>query len=345
MEATDSVRAMRKEDLKIKCTRFDAFICYKRNSGEDFAEHLKKGLEELGVHAFLDIRDIPEKFRGTQEWIDTRDRAVTESKTFLLIITPGFDKSPEIRKELSLARKYEDKEFLYFRHKDLTPNLRIMLDDEELDMAKQQQVPFDTKHELLRKAHSILIEGQKAATTLDGRIENSTGRKLQDTISNFAAFYDTVYGARKVQKVYPRLFTAEEMNSPGKADKICRVLETYVGNKAQFRQALQTIINLHRDYSLSRIGALRDIIVDLGFTIGDDLSLSNVRKIRTHQSTREIVRKYHEAVMNNNTNEPLPFKACPECGSKKLERGTMMIQGEPFFTIKCTECGWSGGTK
>lgn len=277
MEAKNSVRAMRKATLKIRYTGFDVFICYKRNSGEDFAEHLKKGLEELGVHAFLDTKDIPNKFKGTQKWTDARDRTVIESKTFLLIITPGFDKSSEIKKELSLARKCENKEFVYFRHKDLTPNLKIILDNEELDMAEQQQVPFDTKHELLRKAHSILIEGQKAPITLDRRMENSTYRKLQNAISNFAAFYDTVYGSRKVQKVYPRLFTAEEMNSPGKADKICRILETYMGNKVQLKQALQTIINLHRDYSLSKIDALRDILIDLGFTVGDDLSLARAQ--------------------------------------------------------------------
>jgi len=336
---------MRKRASKVKYKPFDAFICYKRNSGEDFAEHLKRGLEELGVHTFLDTKDIPGKFKGTQKWIDMRDKAVVESKVLLLVITPGFDKSLEIRKELSLARKDEEKEFVYFRHKDLAPNLKIVLVNEELDLAKQQQVPFDTKHELLRKAHSILIEGQGVPTTLNRRIDNSTDKKSKNAISNFAAFYDTVFGARKVQKVYPRLFTAEEVNSPGKADKICRVLETYVGNKAQFKQALQTIINLHRDYSLSKIDALRDIINDLGFTISDDLSLGNARKFRTHESTREIVRKYHAAIISNNANDPLPFKACPECGGKKLERSTMIIQGEPFFTIKCTECGWSEGTE
>ncbi len=137
---------------------FDAFICYKRNSGEDFAEHLKAGLEEIGIRTFLDIKDIPEKFRGTEEWAAARDKALIESKTFLLIITAGFDLSVEIKNELSLARKHTNKEFVYFRYKDLLPYLKIILDDNELDLGKQQQITFDTKHDLLRKAITVLKE-------------------------------------------------------------------------------------------------------------------------------------------------------------------------------------------
>jgi len=256
---------------------FDVFICYKRLSAQDFAETLKKSLEEFGVRAFLDIKDIPERFKGTEEWTKARDKAVIESKIFVLIITAGFNLSPEIKKELSLARKYADKEFVYFRHKSLKPNLKIVIDSEELDIGKQNQVSFSTENDLVRKAHSILIEGADIST-VSNEPDKAPDKKVLDAISNFAAFYGTVPGIKKVQKLYPKLFTAEEMNSPGKVDKICRVLETYIGNKAQFKQALQTIVNLHRGYSLKNIGALRDIMTDLGFIIGDDLSLFDAEK-------------------------------------------------------------------
>lgn len=140
---------------------FDVFICYRRDSGEDFAEHLKMGLERFHMHTFLDTKDIPQKFKGTEEWTKIRNNAVVNSRFFLLIVTPGFDSSPEIKKELSLARKQAGKEFVYFRHKDLRPNLQIVLDNEELDLGKQQQIPFDTKQDLLRKAHNVLIDHQK----------------------------------------------------------------------------------------------------------------------------------------------------------------------------------------
>jgi hypothetical protein len=78
----------------------------------------------------------------------------------VLIITAGFNLSPALKKELSLARKSTDKEFVYFRDKSLKPNLKIVLDNEELDLGKQQQISFDTKYDLVRKAHSIIVEAR-----------------------------------------------------------------------------------------------------------------------------------------------------------------------------------------
>jgi len=253
------------------------FICYKRLSAQDFAETLKKSLEESGVHAFLDTKDIPNKFRGTEEWTKARDKAVIESKTFVFIITAGFDLSPEIKKELSLARKYANKEFVYFRHESLPPNLKIVLDTEELDLGKQNQVSFITTNDLVRKAYNILIDGQDVST-LSNEFRKTHNKKIIAAISNFVAFYGTEFGSKKVWKVYPKLFKREETKSIGKADQIWRVLETYVGNKAQFKQALQRIINLHKEYSLKNISALREIITDLGFIVGDDLSLGGAEK-------------------------------------------------------------------
>jgi hypothetical protein len=139
---------------------YQAFICYKRNTAEDFATHLKKGLEEAGIPAFLDITDIPEKFAGTQEWATTRDNAINESKYFIFIITQSFDISTEIKKELTMARRSNDKQFIYFRHADLSSYLTIDLDGQVLDLGKQQQVIFNTKHELLRNAITVIKEGK-----------------------------------------------------------------------------------------------------------------------------------------------------------------------------------------
>jgi len=147
---------------------FEAFICYKRNSGEDFAEHLKTGLEELGIHTFLDLKDIPEKFKGTDDWTSTRDKALVESQNIILVITVGFELSAEIKKELSLARKFLDKKFVYFRHCDLYPYLKITLENEELDLGKQQQIAFTSKYDLLRKAVTVLKD-HKIPTTANDR--------------------------------------------------------------------------------------------------------------------------------------------------------------------------------
>jgi hypothetical protein len=137
---------------------FDIFICHKKSSGKDFAEHLKAGLEELGYHAFLDSKDIPKMTDGKEEWIEIRDQALRESKTFILIITPGFDLSQEVKNELTLARAVGNKSFLYFRHRDLGRKIIVDLENEKVDLGRQEQVSFETKEELLRLAHGILLK-------------------------------------------------------------------------------------------------------------------------------------------------------------------------------------------
>jgi len=134
------------------------FICHKKSSGKDFADHLKAGLEELGYHSFLDSKDIPKMVDGIEEWAKIRDQALKESKTFILIITPGFDLSSEVRNELKLARQVSNKKFIYFRHRDLARKIVVDLDYEKLDLGRQEQVSFETKEELLRLAHGILIK-------------------------------------------------------------------------------------------------------------------------------------------------------------------------------------------
>lgn len=298
---------------------WDVFICYKRISGEDLAEAVKKILEECHVHAFLDTKDIPAKFKGTVQWFDARDNAVLKCKFFVLILTAGFDSSAEIKKELTLARSIPDKLFTYFRHKDLSPSLKIALENEVLDISKQQQYSFGTLNDLVRTAHKILVTDAQphtnipaqmlptastaSATATDAKspvteMGNSQIVSTIGAISNFAAFYDQVFGSRKIQKVYPKLFTTEEMTSPGKASKICRVLDTFMNDKGQFKQALQTIINLHTAYSKANIAALRDIVDGFGFKVSDDLLLIEKEKFAEKQDTKEIVQKYNKAIFD-----------------------------------------------
>jgi predicted ATPase len=137
---------------------FNVFLCYKKSSAKDFADHLKSGLEELGLHTFLDSKDIPVIVDGQIEWAKIRDKALQESKIFILIMTPGFDLSSEVQKELNLARKQGDKEFVYFRHRNMGRKIMVQLENQVLDIGKQEQVSFETKEELLRLAHNILFK-------------------------------------------------------------------------------------------------------------------------------------------------------------------------------------------
>lgn len=123
---------------------------------KDFADHLKFGLEELGLHTFLDTKDIPQAIGGEEQWAHARDKALLESNIFILIMTPRFHMSAEVTKELTLARKQGNKTFIYFRHSSMDVNIIVNLGNEVLDISKQEQVAFETKEELVRLAHDIL---------------------------------------------------------------------------------------------------------------------------------------------------------------------------------------------
>lgn len=51
--------------------------------------------------------------------------------------------------------------------------------------------------------------------------------------------------------------------------------------------------------------------------------------------------------INSNSKEPLPYKACPKCGSEQIKKSQWYSHSdvEIWFTIKCKECGWSESTQ
>ena len=138
---------------------FEVFLCYKKNSGKDYADHLKSGLEERGLHTFEDCKDISLTVDSEEGWACDRDKALEESKYFILIMTPGFNLSSEVVKEITMARKQANKTYVYFRHRSMGRNIVINLGNEILDIGKLKQVSFENKEELLRLAHNILLKG------------------------------------------------------------------------------------------------------------------------------------------------------------------------------------------
>ena len=151
--ATQPQKAATKEAAK----PFIVFLCYKKSSGKDYADHLKTGLEEVGLHTFEDCKDIPLTVTTEEGWARIRDQALTESKYFVLVMTPGFDLSSEVVKELAMARKQADKTFVFFRHRSMGRRIAVDLGGGEvLDITQLEQVSFESKEELLRLAINIL---------------------------------------------------------------------------------------------------------------------------------------------------------------------------------------------
>jgi hypothetical protein len=121
---------------------------------------LKTGLEELGLHTFEDCKDIPQTVDTEEGWACSRDKALEESKYFVLIMTPGFNLSHEVANEIRMARNQTNKTFVYFRHRSMGRNIEVNLGDELFNIGKLEQVSFETKEELLRLAHNILLKAK-----------------------------------------------------------------------------------------------------------------------------------------------------------------------------------------
>ncbi len=161
IDALKDVSPVTQSIMDSEVTRpFDVFLCYKKSSGKDFADHLKAGLEELGLHTFEDCKDIPQTVNTEEGWACVRDNALMESKYFVLIMTPGFELSSEVVKEIALARKLPNKTFVFFRHRSMARNIVVNLGTENLDIGKLEQVSFESKEELLRLAGNILLHNR-----------------------------------------------------------------------------------------------------------------------------------------------------------------------------------------
>ncbi len=169
---------------------FNVFLCYKKSSAKDFADHLKVGLEELGLRTFLDSKDIPMMVDGQVEWAKIRDQALQESKIFILIMTPGFELSSELVKELNMARKQGGKEFVYFRHRNMGRKIVVQLENEALDIGKQEQVSFETKEELLRLAHNILFKERMPNEPSKDTIKSGSDSEI-DILKKFSVSHST----------------------------------------------------------------------------------------------------------------------------------------------------------
>jgi len=117
---------------------------------------LKEGLKEFQITAFLDIEDIPKRFKGSDIWWKRRDQAIRDCSTFLMIVTRGFERSQEIRNEITLAFN-EKRELMILRRRNLPTDLPIALLNKNINIRDYQQIPFETREELLRSVLDNLI--------------------------------------------------------------------------------------------------------------------------------------------------------------------------------------------
>jgi hypothetical protein len=157
---------------------YDFFISYYFGTGFAFAKYLKDYAKNFGRNAFLDKEDIPKDIiEETDIWRSHIDRAIGNSKKFILIMTRGFNERPEIKREWKKASE-NGINALLFKKDDLADEELIMkIDNETFDFSKYLYTPFSDKHDLLAK-----VEG-----TLSGKLKpqetSSFGSKAEKLIA------------------------------------------------------------------------------------------------------------------------------------------------------------------
>jgi hypothetical protein len=136
--------------------KYEVFICYRENTAKDYALHLWEGLRVYQHTAFLNIRDIPTRFsEGSEKWRARINDAITNCEVFLMIVTQGFENSPEIQREIDFAIK-QNRKFMCLRHRYLPENITIK---SLINLEEYQQIPFEKPEELLREVlHNLELE-------------------------------------------------------------------------------------------------------------------------------------------------------------------------------------------
>jgi hypothetical protein len=147
------------------------FISYRRDTGKDFATHLKEGLEREKVHAFLDIADVPSISTNNSEWWRCTYEALIISDVFLLIMTDGIENSDEASREILLAMEAQ-KMFMLFRHQGLPRRVEISLNGRKLNLGNYSQIGFETKEDLLRQVLRSLAKVNVSRAPADYIVED-----------------------------------------------------------------------------------------------------------------------------------------------------------------------------
>lgn len=129
----------------------NVFVCYKKSSGGNFAGEFKDAIFDIeGIRLFVAHKDLPNLAPYSTEWRKIRDSAICECQVFLMLVTYGFEKSPEIIEEIKLASKCEaNKLFVVCRWKQRSHDILVELGDATLPLQRYTQIPFGNLDELV----------------------------------------------------------------------------------------------------------------------------------------------------------------------------------------------------
>lgn len=128
---------------------FELFICHKISSANYLAEPLRDALFDIQkIKAFVSSKDIPTEFEYSEKWREFRNQAILGCRRFVMLVTYGFEISPEVIEEIRLARQ-ADKKFMIFRWKERNHDISVNLGNEVIYLQQYNQIPFSNAGELI----------------------------------------------------------------------------------------------------------------------------------------------------------------------------------------------------
>ena len=124
----------------------EVFICYETTTGLIYAKHLKEALGRVNRSAFVAKEDI----KKGEAWQEVIDEAIRSCKYFIVIITIPASKSGDVKREITLAQRF---------NKTIIPCKHEKVDRSQLSelpvRSEIQQIEFEDKDEL---AHEVIYE-------------------------------------------------------------------------------------------------------------------------------------------------------------------------------------------
>ncbi|MCZ7400582.1 MAG: toll/interleukin-1 receptor domain-containing protein [Candidatus Methanoperedens sp.] len=176
----------------------EVFICYETKTGLSYAQHLKKSLEKMKKPSFVAREDLK---AGEQEKT-VRESAIKECRYFVIIVTILALESEAVKKEIKLARTYNNSIIIPCKKNDINRDLLSKLPI----VGELQQIEFETKEELAEKVISEILKIEElsrksesiSATEYLRREENCDKRILTKEMDNFNKYVtvesENVYG-------------------------------------------------------------------------------------------------------------------------------------------------------
>lgn len=85
--------------------------------------------------------------------------------------------------------------------------------------------------------------------------------------------------------------------------------------------------------------------IELRKALSDDVKKIILNSKKQNLTVKELNRLLEQKTFDKNSNDPLPYLACPKCGNKNLNKSSHTDESSIYYFVECIKCGWSEYTE